>query len=162
MNGNHEVNGDEQSLNSGTSDKKNQKQQQQELNACVTNGNSTSDQSNTNCNTKNLQTSSTESRRTGGKLGSDGESEASPETSLSPLDVDSMEGKFFYNQLFNSFKTHGMSNNNNPSILDQHLSLPHLSFLVLIQDEIYKSHHYLYQCGRHRFVTTFHSPFASL
>ena len=30
-----------------------------------------------------------------GKLGSDGESEASPETSLSPVDVDSFEGWFF-------------------------------------------------------------------
>lgn len=31
--------------------------------------------------------------RHGAKLGSDGESETSPDTSLSPVDVDSLEGK---------------------------------------------------------------------
>lgn len=33
--------------------------------------------------------------RKNGKLGSDGESEASPETSLSPVDVDSLEGCYY-------------------------------------------------------------------
>lgn len=116
QNGNHDMNGDDEVNTNIVSDKKIPKlhqQQQQE-----SNGNLNEHQNNTtsNCSTKsngggNIANGGG-SRKTGGKLGSDGESEASPETSLSPLDVDSMEGKFLQTN-FSIFKTHDMFNNNN-------------------------------------------------
>lgn len=98
LNDNHGLNDGDEKMNDSACnnlDKKNLKQhqqQQQGLNGAisvVSNGNTASGQNKGNC------ASTMKEPRIGAKLGSDGESEASPETSLSPLDVDSMEGKTF-------------------------------------------------------------------
>lgn len=109
LNDNHGLNGGDEKMNDSACnnllDKKNlkQHQQQQGLNGAisvVSNGNTASGQN------KGNSASTMKEPRIGAKLGSDGESEASPETSLSPLDVDSMEGKtliLFFTQLFPLF-----------------------------------------------------------